>query len=391
MLLDTTFPPDSRVENEAVSLIDAGHEVHLFSLDYENKFAKNEVINGIHVHRYSPSGLTYKLSALAYTLPLFRNRIGPLVNDFISSVKPDVLHIHDMVLGETGIRAAKKFSLPTVLDLHENRPVIMKEYVHLKKFPGNLLIQPKRWERAQRRLIKKATKVIVVTEEARQQAVKDYAIDPDGVTVVPNTIHPDIYLAYPINPSIITPSGEFTLLYMGDTGLRRGTDTAIHALSILRNAGHPVRLVLVGSNTEDTELHKIVDDLGLQEHVLFEGWQDVSTFPSYTALSDVCLSPLKRNLHHDTTYANKIFQYMAMGKPVVVSDCPAQARVIQESQSGLVHRANDPGDLAAKILTILENPSIRKKMGEHAKTAVLETWNWKQTSRDLIAMYRSFS
>ena len=48
MVLDAEFPPDSRVENEAVSLIGAGHEVHLFSLNY-GSHPDYEEINGIHV------------------------------------------------------------------------------------------------------------------------------------------------------------------------------------------------------------------------------------------------------------------------------------------------------------------------------------------------------
>ncbi len=391
MLLDTSFPPDSRVENEAVSLIRAGHEVSLFSLDYDSGMPAEERVNGIDVHRFSASQLTYKLSALAYSFPLFRRLVSPLVGEFINRVRPDILHVHDMILGETGLRLARKNKLPCILDLHENRPVIMREYVHVKKFPGNVLINPSRWEKAQKRLVNRADRVIVVTEEAKKQLINDYKKPGELVTVVPNTIHPDIYLAYPVDPRIINPSGEFTLLYMGDTGLRRGTDTAIRALSILRNAGQEVRLVLVGSNTEDVELHKLTESLNLKSHVLFQGWQDVSRFPSYVAVSDLCLSPLKRNLHHDTTYANKIFQYMAMGKPVLVSDCPAQERVIKESHAGLVHRADDPSDMAAKILTLIENPALRKKMGENAASAVQKTWNWQHTSRDLVEMYKSLA
>ena len=70
MILDAIFPPDPRVENEAISLINEGHEVFLFCLTYrEQKMA--EVINGIQVKRYLSNKFEYKLSALAYTIPLY--------------------------------------------------------------------------------------------------------------------------------------------------------------------------------------------------------------------------------------------------------------------------------------------------------------------------------
>ena len=51
LFLDQSFPPDSRVENEAHSLVEAGHEVHLFSLNFKKLSPARETVNGIQVHR----------------------------------------------------------------------------------------------------------------------------------------------------------------------------------------------------------------------------------------------------------------------------------------------------------------------------------------------------
>ena len=56
MILDKTFPPDPRVENEAIEIINAGHEVFLFCLKYGNEL-KEETINGIKVKRYPSNQL----------------------------------------------------------------------------------------------------------------------------------------------------------------------------------------------------------------------------------------------------------------------------------------------------------------------------------------------
>ncbi|WP_373941084.1 hypothetical protein OEG92_14785 [Polaribacter sejongensis] len=70
MILDAPFPPDPRVENEAVSLVKAGHDVFLFCLKYADE-KSSEVINGIQVKRFASNQLEYKLSALAYTVPFY--------------------------------------------------------------------------------------------------------------------------------------------------------------------------------------------------------------------------------------------------------------------------------------------------------------------------------
>lgn len=392
MILDKTFPPDSRVENEAISLIEAGHEVFLFCLHYGDKTDKEE-INGIQVRRYKSNKLEYKLSALAYTISAYHKLMKPKITDFITSNSIEVLHIHDMAVADAVFNANKKYQLPVVLDLHENRPEIMRHYGHVKSWKGKLLINPDRWAEKQNALITKADKVIVVTEEAKAQATKETNKNSKEITVVPNTVHPDIYLNYKIDEQIVDRyKDNFVLLYLGDTGLRRGTDTAIKAVNLLTDKIPNLKLVMVGKNdAEDHYLKKLIREEGVKDFVDMEGWQDVSLFPSYVEASKICLSPLKRNLHHDTTFANKLFQYMAMGKPVVVSDSTAQANVVLDENCGLVHKAEGEEDLAQKILELYENQEKAKAMGEAGKQAVLNKWNWKKSSADLIKMYKSLS
>ncbi|MBL3655638.1 glycosyltransferase family 4 protein [Fulvivirga sediminis] len=389
MFLDTAFPPDSRVENEAVSLIDQGHDVYLFSFNYDKR-KKEDIINGIQVRRYDAGKLIYKLSALAYTFPFFRMLVQRKISHFIETVKPEVIHIHDMVLAEAVFKVNEKFNLPVVLDLHENRPVIMQEYSHLKTFPGKYLIDVRKWQHKQEEFIERANRVVLVTKEAKEEALTYKVTDKQKFVVLPNTIHLDIFKKYPIDSGITKRfKGRFNIVYTGDTGLRRGTDTAIEAINILKDNIPEIHLILVGRNTEDQVLKEMVNSMSLHGYVSFEGWQDVSLFPSYIDVADVCISPLKRNLHHDTTFANKIFQYMAMEKALLVSDCPAQENVILSENCGLIHEANNADDMADKIKRLYNDPELRFSLGKNAIEAVFARWNWDITKKELIAMYDS--
>lgn len=388
MILDKPFPPDPRVENEAISLIAQGHEVYLFCLTYDTPM--DETLNGIHVRRYKCSNLAYKLSALAYTVPFYRWAMAPKTRHFLKENNIECIHIHDMQIADTVFRINTSLKLPTVLDLHENRPEIMKFYKHVNSRYGKLLIDLNKWEQAEKKLIGQTDKLIVVTEEAKQEALQYKNIEPENIVVVPNTIHPEIYLKYAVDRAIISRFEDtFNILYLGDTGLRRGTDTAIMAVSKLIEKIPNVKLILVGESSADGYLRSLADDLKVAKYVAFEGWQDVSLFPSYVSAAQVCISPLKRNKHHDTTFANKLFQYMAMGKPVVVSDSIAQANVVLNENCGLVHKAEDVEDLAAKLLHIFLNKKEADRMGIAGEQAVHQRWNWNVTSLDLIGMYES--
>jgi len=387
MILDTDFPPDSRVENEAFSLIEAGFDVYLFSLSFK-KTKKEESIRGINVIRYPASKITHKLSALAYSTPLYHQIVGKKISHFLRTNDIQVIHVHDIQVAR-GVWMANKNKLPIILDLHENRPEIMRFYRHVNTLQGKVLISPESWEHFQNIYIRLADGVIVVTPQAKEVITNQGLKNTKDIVVVPNTVHPDVFNNYPIEMDIVNRFKEvFTVLYLRDTGLRRGTDTAIKAASLLKEKIPELKMVFVGSNTEDVVLREMVSSRELDDIVIFEGWQDVSLFPSYITGSSVCISPLKRNKHHDTTYANKIFQYMSQGRPLVVSDCPPQAEVVINENAGLVHEAENAIDLADKVYLLYENKDLREEMGNNARNAVLKNWNWKETSKDLIKIYK---
>ena len=389
MILDAVFPPDPRVENEAVSLIKAGHEVFLFCLHYGQQ-NPSEVINGIQVKRFLSNKLEYKLSALVYTVPLYTFLMMRKIHHFIKDNKVEVLHVHDMRIAAAVFNVNKKFNLPVVLDLHENRPEIMKFYPHLSKFPGTYLISSKKWKKKEEEFILKATKVIVVTLEAKNEILERVPMEADKIIEVPNTVRESFYKNPKLLPQIMHRyANNFVLLYIGDTGIRRGLETAIKSIYNIKNKIDTVKLVIVGKNSSDTILKKLVKDLQIEPYVDFLGWKDPSLFQSYILSSAICISPLHRNLHHDTTYANKIFQYMSLAKPVLVSDAIAQRKLVEKVACGLVHKERDSEDFSNKVVALYKSKPLRLELGESGKKFVQNEFSWEQTSKKLINLYNN--
>ncbi len=387
MILDAVFPPDPRVENEAISLIEAGHVVFLFCLHYGNQ-KQCEIINGIHVKRYVSNKIEYKLSALAYTIPLYTVFMKRKIINFIKINTIEVLHIHDIRIAQSVFNANKKYNLPIVLDLHENRPEIMKFYPHVTKFPGKYLISSKKWKNKEAEFIIKSTKVIVVTSESKDEILKRVDVKANKIIEVPNSVREIFYKnTKPLTKITHQYSGKFVLLYIGDTGIRRGLKTAIKSIKLIKNQIKNIKLVIVGKNSSDPILKKIVKDLQIESCVDFLGWKDQSLFQSYILSSDICISPLHRNLHHDTTYANKIFQYMSLGKPLLVSDAIAQKKLVEKNNTGLVHKEKDTQDFSEKVLTLYNNEELRNELGNNGKEFIENTFSWEQTSKKLVHLY----
>ena len=389
MILDAAFPPDPRVENEAVSLVKAGHQVFLFCLKYADE-EEEEIINGIHVKRYNSNKLEYKLSALAYTVLFYRLLMQKKINQFIAETNIEALHIHDIRVAEAVYQSNKKRNLPVVLDLHDNMPEVMKLYPHLQKFPGKYIISPKKWKEKEEEFILKATKVISVSPEFIETLQARLPSEKDKFVLVPNTIRKSFFEDYVVDKSILEKyKNKFVILYLGDTHIRRGLQTAISAVKTLKDKIPNLKLVIVGKNTTDIILKEQVQELNIDDFVDFEGWQNVALFQSYILSSAICISPLHRNLQHDVAYANKIFQYMSLGKPLLVSDAIAQKRLIEKVNSGLVHQEKNVEDFTNKILELFENESLRNELGNNGKKFIENEFSWEQTSKKLLHLYET--
>ena len=389
MILDAPFPPDPRVENEAVSLVENGHEVFLFCLKYADEKAF-DTINGIQVRRYSSNTIEYKLSALAYTIPLYSVIMQKKIAKFIKETNIEALHIHDMRIAGAVYKVNVNFNLPIVLDLHDNMPEVMKLYPHLQKFPGKYLISPKKWKQKEEEFIKKANKVIAVSPEFIETLAARLPLEKDKLVLVPNTIRKTFFEDYKVNETIIKKyKSNFVILYLGDTHLRRGIQTAIAALVKLKDTIPEIKLVIVGKNTTDIILRKQVKDLQLEQFVDFEGWQNVSLFQSYILSSEICISPLHRNLQHDVAYANKIFQYMSLAKPLLVSDAIAQKKLVEKVACGLVHKERDSKDFSNKVVALYKSKPLRMELGESGRKFMQNEFSWEQTSEKLINLYNN--
>ena len=387
MVLDDVFPPDPRVENEAISLVNSGHTVFLFCLFYGQQ-KRHETISNIQIRRYKSTKFIYKLSALSYDLSLYRMIMTPKISHFIKENAIDVLHIHDIRIAGAVFQVNKKHQLKIVLDLHDNIPENMKFYPHLQKFPGKYIISPKKWKKKEKEFILKSDKIITVSPNFAKQIIEINNLQPEKMVLVPNTVRQSFYKEAIYSEEIKKKYfNKFVVLYLGDTHLRRGLLTAIRATELLSKKIVNFKLVIVGRNTTDHILIEEVKRLHLESYVDFEGWQDVSLFPSYIIASNVCISPLYRSIQHDVAYANKIFQYMSFGKPILVSNAIAQKEIVESIHSGLVHEEKNEEDFYSKVIELYQNKEKAEELGNNGKVFIENEFSWEITSKALVKLY----
>ena len=392
MLLHRFFPPDIRVEKEARTLLKAGHELFLLSLGRDG-LPDEEIVDGIRVIRHQlPEKKPLPIRAWDYfrLLVFFIHPVWTKVlEDTVRKYQIEALHIHDLPLVGVGLNVARKFDIPLVADLHENYPEnVRASPVDWKE---NLLkpLTVKIWQLTEKYCVQRANQTITVVDEAKEHYVRAHGVPPQKVTVVMNTADLEYFCSLPIKKEIITRfQPYFTVSYIGGFGHIRGIQTAISAMPRILSAIPRSRLLLVGSGNNEDELRQLARDEGVEQVVEFTGWQPFALVPSYIAASQVCLVPHIASASTDTTIPHKLFQYMAMGKPVVTSSARPLERIIKETGAGLVYPSGDALALAETVIRIHQDDILAARLSEAGKIAVKTRYNWQTEAEKLVTLYR---
>jgi glycosyltransferase involved in cell wall biosynthesis len=98
--------------------------------------------------------------------------------------------------------------------------------------------------------------------------------------------------------------------------------------------------------------------------------------------------PHLKTVHTDATIPHKLFHYMYLERPVIVSNCRPLERIVREVDAGLVYPAGEAAPLAEAILTLAANPDAAQAMAQRGRAAVLERYHWEATAQDLVQMYK---
>ena len=392
MLLEKRFPPDIRVENEAASLLDAGHEVHLLcrgkgttglpsSLDpliLHTVPMRNELAGW---RRRLPN-----LSLLWFYDARWVGRIRALVADV---GRFDAIHVHDLPLVKTALVAGKKMGAYVVADLHENYPMVLPLYRSgrslspLRRFLGD----SHRWEKYEQRCVPSCSATIAVTDRMKARLVS-IGVDSDRITVVENLVDAERFLSYPLDGALLDKFRDrYVITYVGGFLSNRGLDTTLRAMTKVVRYVPEALLLLIGDGAARHDLEILSSELGLEDHVRFEGWVDFARIPAYLAASDVGILPLIRSVQTDAALSHKLFQYMLMGKPVVASACVEIARVVEDARCGLLFPPGD-SDALADALIQLTDPDMRARLGDNGRVAVRDRYSWSHAASRLLQVYR---
>lgn len=162
----------------------------------------------------------------------------------------------------------------------------------------------------------------------------------------------------------------FTVLCVGRLTPAKGQHVLLEACARLRDCGHALRLVIVGTGPDEASLHASVKTLGIQDMVTFTGAQNQEQVRAWYRDCDVFVLP---------SFAEGVpvvlMEAMASGVPCVTTRITGIPELIRDGTDGLLVTPSDVQELAERLVTLQDDPDLRRELGEAGRRRVAQAYN----------------
>lgn len=380
---DADYPWDVRVEKVCDSLLKK-HEVHLVCRN-AGRLPRYEELDVATVHRLPAMPKWTGPCNAIVGFPLFFNPVWFFVIwSTVRRTQADFLLVRDLPLALPAIMIGRWFKIPVLLDLAENYPAMLKDRLLYTptSLIGRVVRHPAPAKIIEKLVLALVDHIVVVVEESRDRLLA-MGIRRDRMSIVSNTPPLDRWEGESTHRKDGPSEDAPHFVYLGNLDGSRGVDTAIKAIGILKDRNVYARLSIIGSGPNIDQFRKQVQSLGVADRVAILGRLGFSDVQKIMAEANVGLIP-----HYDTeawnsTIPNKLFDFMSMGKPVVVSDAKPTARIVREEQCGVVFKAQDAGDLADAMMRVKDSP-VRDQLGGNGRASFMRKYNWAVDEERLL-------
>lgn len=388
MIYQGEYPPAERIEKISKSLIDAGHEVFLLCNNYGTQRPSEERADGLVIRRIKPIIRGSTLNRIL-KFPLFANPVWVLqILSLVYRSRIEAIHVIDLPLAAAAWAIARAFRIPVIMDMWENYPEALKGWAKLD-WKTRWFKNPAAARALEVWLMPRLDHTLVVVDEQKERLVAD-GVSPDRISVLTNAVDAEIFSrGSPDRPTPLDDEpGTYKLIYVGFITVERGLEDIIRAVSLLRGKMPFLRFYIAGTGPYAARLEEMIVGERLADYVKLIGWISFNDIQMYLAKSDLCVIPHVNNLFINTTIPNKLFQYMFMAKPVLVSDAKPLARIVNESSCGFVFQSGNPGD-AAEAIEKAYAARHDSTIGARGRDSVLESYTWDKVARVLGRVYKT--
>lgn len=359
------YPEPVRINDICEELVKKGYEVDVITDipnypmgeiydEYKSKEKKDEIINGVNVHR-------------CYTIPRKNNILFRFLNYYSFAISStlyarkikkqyDVVFVNQLspvMMACAGIKYKKKNNVKLVMYCLDLWPESLKVGGIKEK---SIAFKIFHW--ISKKIYIKCDKILITSKSFEKYFINEFSIKNEKLDYLPQYAES----IFGLEECKKDKNDKIDLLFAGNMGTMQSLDTIISAAEKLKDKN--IYWHFVGNGSE----YETIKNLALEkklDKVIFYGRKPLEKMPEYFKIADAMLVTLKGNSAVSNTLPGKVQSYMAAGKPIIGAINGETKDVINEAQCGFCGEANNIEELVKNIEKFVEYKE-KDKLGENA-------------------------
>jgi glycogen(starch) synthase len=355
-----------------------GAEVHVLTRG-GGQLPALESRHGVQVHRVTQPPFPLDVERFLRWVGNMNRDMARLGAELMQTFEFDLVHSHDWLVADAARRVARAVGVPWLVTMHATEYGRHQGWV--RKHPQSKI------HAAERRMARDADHVITCSDYMAGHVAQIFAVAPSRITPIPNGIDAGDLVAAPeaeldgLRARFAKPDQRLVLL-VGRLVYEKGFHLALDALAPLVRAGEPVRYVVAGSGTAESELKAQARKLGLTRHGSFLGWAGDDLLHSLYRVADLCIVP---SIYEP--FGLVALEAMASGCLCVVADTGGLREVVPaDGTAGLRFAPGDADALQQLLPRVLTDEPARTQLIAEARAHVLQ-FDWTEVARRTLGVY----
>jgi glycosyltransferase involved in cell wall biosynthesis len=299
----------------------------------------------------------------------------------------DVIHERFNLLALGGAWASKRLGIPFVLEVNA-------DLLEQRKFKG---VPEKGLRRlfavwATRMCFSAAAKIICISAGLKDHLHKNWKIEESKLIVLPCAA--DVEAFGPNhNPDLVRHglglTTEPVVIWVGGFYPWHDLDLLLKSFTFVLQRHPSAKLVLVGDGPIRPMVKQMIEKNGLGQSVIMTGAIAHAAVPEMLSIADIAVVPSAAvsASHGGTGTPLKLFEYMAAGKAIIATALDEAAEVIRNGHNGLLVAPGDVNGFSEAMLTLLNNPKERDRLGQNARQQAIKLYSWHEYTRKLEEIY----